>query len=189
MIQNIVFAGIKHCGKSTHGRLLAARLNWQFADSDELLTAAYIQQYDSDAAAAAPREIMKRHGGEFFRQFEAEVIRDWLRKNHRNTVLALGGGVPVNSFLSTLELKKLGYWIYLDVAGDIAYERIVAGGIPPFLAGSDPYEKFQAMYEERSLRYAELADLQIKVLQSIAAEKVHELIAAELIKNKLLNIL
>ena len=189
MAQNIVFAGIKHCGKSTQGRLLAARLNWQFTDSDELLSAAYAGEYGSTLAAAAPREIMKRHGGEFFRQFEAEVIRSWLRENHCNTVLALGGGVPVNTFLSTAELKALGYWIYLDVAKEIAFDRIMAGGTPPFLAGSDPYGKFLAMFEERSLRYAELADLQIKVPQNIAAEAVHELIAAELIKNKLLNIL
>ena len=170
-----VFLGIKHCGKSTQAKLLAARLKREFFDSDTLLEAAYKEKYSVSAAEATARAIMKKHGEEFFRRFEADVIRCFLTRSvSQDCVLALGGGVPCNPFLSTEELKSLGTMVYLDVPPETAYERIAAGGIPPFLQGDDPHGKFLAMYNARTPRYRELADVVMDVPVSGAAEDLHE---------------
>ena len=188
MAKNIVFLGIKHCGKSTQAELLAQRLQREFLDSDELLVEAYRRQYPEAGSEVSPRMIMQKHGGEFFRQFEAQVIRNFLQDNPGGKVLALGGGVPVNSFLSFEELKQLGVLVYLDVDMETAYRRIAAGGIPPFLAGDDPHGKFQALFAERTPCYRKLADLHIVIEQEGPAEVLNDLIFDKLRENKLLDI-
>ncbi|MBO5722119.1 MAG: hypothetical protein J6S19_03285 [Lentisphaeria bacterium] len=188
-MQNTVFLGIKHCGKSTQGMLLAKRLNWKFIDSDTVLTEVYMTRYKTGAGDAAPRAVMKRHGEEFFRKFEAEVMQMLIADNDSApAVLALGGGVPDNPFLEISELKKLGTMVYLEVAPEEAFKRIAAGGIPPFLAGDDPFGKFQELYQKRSPRYEALADLTVKVEPGTAAPELNEKIYQLLKSRNLLEI-
>jgi shikimate kinase len=130
----VVFLGVKHCGKSTQAALLAQKLNALLLDSDELLKTKYASEYSVGIEKAAPRAIMQRHGEDFFRRFEAGVIREFLKnKPEKPCVLALGGGVADNAFLTVGELKELGFLIFLKIDPEIAYKRIVAGGLPPFL--------------------------------------------------------
>ena len=187
MDKNIVFLGIKHCGKSTQGQLLSARLGRQFLDTDEMLSQSYMREYGSSCGESSPREIMKRHGEEFFRRFEAETIRSYQQKAQPEpVVMALGGGVPCNEFLSTAELKKLGVLVYLAIDVDTAFRRIISHGVPPFLHSSDPYSKFTAIYEKRSPRYCELADITIAVPPDPVKSKLNDDIYNTLIKNKVL---
>ena len=184
-----VFLGIKHCGKSTQAKLLAKKLNKELFDSDTLLEEAYMKQYACTAAEAKARAVMQKHGEEFFRRFEAGVIRDILNTRRvEHCVLALGGGVPCNPFLSNEELKALGTLVYLDISPETAYKRIIAGGVPPFLQGSDPHEKFLAMYEKRTPRYRELADIIIAVPENPDAGSLSDFIYNTLLEKKLLDV-
>ena len=184
MAHNIVFLGIKHCGKSTQGRLLAARLNWQLLDTDDMLTAYYMQKYASVAAESTPRAIMQKHGEEFFRRIEAETVKAFLQQEKSgNCVIASGGGLPCNSFLSDEEIKSLGVLVHLLIAPEVAYQRIAAGGVPPFLAGNDPFGKFMDMASTRIQRYNELADVQIHIPPNPDAEDLSDFIYGQLIEN------
>ena len=183
----VVFIGIKHCGKSTQGKLLAQKLQRKFYDSDELLSAEYMIRYAAAREESSPRAIMVRHGEEFFRRFEADVIRKILNGSVDNVgVLALGGGVPVNPFLSTEEIKELGVLVYLDAAPELAFERIAAGGIPPFLAGNDPCGKFMELFEKRTPRFREIADITVKVPVEPVAEELCNMIYKELADKSLI---
>ena len=77
----IVLTGFMGAGKSTVGRILAARLGWRFFDSDNLITA----QHRLTVA-----EIFHQHGEARFREWETEAVREALRQ--AQCVLALGGG-------------------------------------------------------------------------------------------------
>ena len=70
-------------GKTTVGRLLAARLNWEFLDLD-----AYIE---SRTGLTIP-SIFSTHGEARFRQLESTALASALGRNR--LVLALGGGAP-----------------------------------------------------------------------------------------------
>ena len=63
-MKNIIFVGVKHCGKSTQGRLLARRLQLPFADTDELIAQTYAAENGVPLADAQPRRIVQKHGEE-----------------------------------------------------------------------------------------------------------------------------
>ena len=168
-----VLVGIKHCGKSTLGNLLARHYGCPFVDSDEELEKYYALRYHAPLSC---REIYRQHGGDFFRTLEADVIRTLVSGEMR--VLALGGGAVSNPCLQTEDLKALGAIVWLDTADKIAFERVVRHGIPPFLADAeDPEVRFKEINDMRRIRFAEIADHHFKIEQELdKAEAVTSLV-------------
>ena len=81
----IVLVGFMGAGKTTVGRLLAAKLGVPFTDSDHVI----------EARAGRPiPQIFAADGEPAFRQLEHEVIADLL--NGEDMVLALGGGAATH---------------------------------------------------------------------------------------------
>jgi len=90
--RRIVLTGFMGAGKSTVGRLLAARLRWPFLDIDSLITAEH---------GLSVARIFAHHGEEHFRRLEAETIARVLDPvqqdpdpayQHNQAIVALGGG-------------------------------------------------------------------------------------------------
>jgi shikimate kinase len=88
--RRIVLTGFMGAGKSTVGRILAARLHWPFVDIDSLITAEH---------GRTVAQIFADHGEEHFRRLEAEAIARFLDPLHQDplhmheqAVVALGGG-------------------------------------------------------------------------------------------------
>lgn len=73
--------GFMATGKSTVGRLVAARRGWAFIDLDDAIVA---------AAGVSVAEIFKREGEPGFRHREAEAVR--AAATRTATVVATGGG-------------------------------------------------------------------------------------------------
>ena len=79
--ENIVLSGMPGSGKSTVGRILAARLGRPFIDLDE----------EIEAAAELPiPEIFRRHGEPAFRDLESRIAA--IAGARRGVVIATGGG-------------------------------------------------------------------------------------------------
>jgi len=90
-VSQIVLTGFMGAGKSTVGALLAARLGWNFLDSDRVI----------EAREAMPiAQIFAQRGEAAFRQIEALAIRECMAGER--LVLALGGGA-----LETAETRSL----------------------------------------------------------------------------------
>lgn len=154
-MDSIVLVGIKHCGKSTLGRLLAKRYGLTFVDSDAELEREF---YHNSGITCSCREIFKSLGEEKFRELEARVIKGLVSDTPR--VIALGGGAVSNAFLGHAALKSLGRIVWLDTAEDIAYKRVIRNGLPPFLADApDPRKRFAEMNFERKQLFARVADV------------------------------
>jgi shikimate kinase len=88
--RRIVLTGFMGAGKSTVGRILAARLRWPFLDIDSLITAEH---------GRTVAQIFADHGEEHFRRLETEAIARVLDPLHQEpphayeqAVVALGGG-------------------------------------------------------------------------------------------------
>lgn len=155
MVFSWVLVGIKHCGKSTLGKLLAERWRMPFIDADSVLEAEYEKRTGEKLST---REIFKTLGEEAFRKLEAEIIRSLI--SDEDKVIALGGGAVSNRYITRGELFRLGRIVYLNVSDAVAYPRVAREGLPPFLADAeDPIKRFAEINEERRKAFAEVADI------------------------------
>lgn len=112
---NIILIGMPGSGKSTLGRVLATKLQYQFVDVDER-----IEAYENKTIAS----IFAEHGEDYFRALEREVLNIILKEPH--AVIATGGGAPC--FYDNMEqIRKNGISIYLQVSQAALLSRLQAG--------------------------------------------------------------
>ena len=127
-LRRIVLTGFMGAGKTTVGRLLAARLNWDFLDLD-----AYIE---SRAGLSVP-SIFSAHGEAHFRQLESAALASALGRNR--LVLALGGGAPevlTNRLL--LEQTPATATVFLDAPFPTLFDRCMMQALNPTPASAEP---------------------------------------------------
>jgi shikimate kinase len=127
-LHRLVLTGFMGAGKTTVGRLLAARLGWDFLDLD-----AYIE---SRAGLSVP-SIFATHGERHFRQLESAALASALGRNR--LVLALGGGAPevlTNRLL--LEQTPATSTIFLDAPFSALFDRCMMQALNPTLAQAGP---------------------------------------------------
>jgi len=165
-LRHIVLTGFMGAGKSTVGRLLAARLGWNFLDLDHHL--------ESRAGLSVP-EIFARHGEPHFRRLESTALASAL--GQPDTVLALGGGTP--EFLTNrllLEQTPGTVTVFLDAPFPTLFDRCVLQEISrPVLA--DPAAA-QVRFLERQPFYRRLAKHTIDTSSIAPAETVDAILLA-----------
>ena len=154
----IVLCGIKHCGKSSVGKELADLLFAPFIDTDDMLADAYAEK---SGTRLTVREIYRTLGDEGFRKLENGCLEQ-LAAQPGVMVIALGGGALSNPFVQEKTLAALGTTVWLDVPDSTAWERVMRGGIPPFLADApDPEAAFRAANAERKKQFERYAALRV----------------------------
>jgi shikimate kinase len=120
-LRRLVLTGFMGAGKTTVGRLLAARLGWDFLDLD-----AYIE---SRTGLTVP-SIFATHGEPRFRQLESQALASALGRSR--IVLALGGGAPevlTNRLL--LEQTPGTATIFLDAPFPTLFDRCMMQALNP----------------------------------------------------------
>ena len=153
----IVIGGLKHCGKSTLGRLIARDLGYQFYDLDDLI------REETNGIWDSVREIWKTFGQEEFQRLEEEAARsfiDWHIPGLKEpgAVLSLGGGTIENPGAMTW-LKNRGLNVYVRAPKNLLYGRIMAKGRPPFLSQENPQSDWDGLYEKRDALLERFADI------------------------------
>ncbi len=123
-LRRLVLTGFMGAGKTTVGRLLAARLSWDFLDLD-----AYIE---SRTGLTVPA-IFARYGEAHFRQLESTALASALGRSR--LVLALGGGAPevlTNRLL--IEQTPATATIFLDAPFSALFDRCMMQALNPTAA-------------------------------------------------------
>jgi shikimate kinase len=167
-LRRLVLTGFMGAGKSTIGRLLAARLNWSFLDLDAHL--------EARTNATIP-QLFERHGEAHFRRLESTALASALGRN--NTVLALGGGTPeelTNRLL--LEQTPATLTIFLDAPFPTLFDRCMLQDIGrPVLA--DPAAA-QLRFQKRHPLYRRLANLTIDTADQTPEQTVETILKVDL---------
>lgn len=169
-----ILMGIKHCGKSTQGKILSKKLCQKFYDTDDLI---------QELTGKTPREIYTEKGAEGFMNAEAEACKNLAEKlseKSENAVIATGGGICNNSVALEI-LHKLGTFIFLETPEETAAQRIVREikytedgkmtCLPAYIAKKNPdtiedvRKYFHEFYEERVQLYSNLSDITVKMTE------------------------
>jgi len=165
----IFFIGMKHCGKSTHGRAYANWKQWNFIDTDDWIVEAAHRQTGADDNV---RSLFNRIGAAEFARLEEQAM-DRLRQLKCDTVVSTGGRMPVNNRIQE-QLREFGLKVYLQLAPEILFERVKRRGLPSFLDPARPLESFIELYRQREPYYLRIADVVIPLddLPREAAQKI-----------------
>ena len=150
----LILIGYRGTGKTTVGRLLAARLGWNFADADDLVEA---------AAGKSIAEIFASEGEPGFRDREAAAIRELCGRDR--LVLATGGGVvlrPANREL----LRGAGFVAWLVARPETVWERLqsdpATAARRPNLTAVGGLEEIRTLLAAREPLYRELAHFTVE---------------------------
>jgi len=159
---NFLMAGMKHCGKSTHGRSLAKHLHCSFYDTDDLIVK---DHYDNTGERLTCREFFQKFGADGFQKAEASVFKALcvrLSKSSSHHVVSLGGRLACNPEL-TDELQNFGTFVYIKTEPRLLFERVMRNGRPPFLSEETPFADFAKLCKEREPYYVKYADITIEL--------------------------
>lgn len=140
----VYLVGFMGAGKTTVGRALAKRLDWQAVDVDEI-----VEQRERATVA----EIFAKHGEAYFRAVERAVLLDQIAPRH--VVVATGGGTFVD-VQNRAAINRDGVSVWLDVPIDRLVARIPADGRRPLAADRASFERLyhqrRAAYDQAHLR-------------------------------------
>jgi len=145
-MRNIVVVGFMGTGKSAVGKQLAARLNREFLELDDII---------EKKEGISIKEIFEKKGEPYFRDLEKEAVKEALQKE--GLVISAGGGAIIDEE-NFANLKKNSIIICLEASPDIILKRTKGNTCRPLLNVSDPKKKIEELLQKRAPHYKK-ADL------------------------------
>ncbi|MCH5289581.1 MAG: hypothetical protein J1E32_06685 [Treponema sp.] len=192
MSDALILMGIKHCGKTTQGRLLSRHFACPFFDTDDVL---------QELTGRSPRQVYAEQGEEAFVAAEAEACRHVARLLAERlpaaqpyaAVIATGGGICKNDEAVAV-LRALGTLVFLHAPEKTAADRIVrevrveADGslvnLPAYIARERPQTldevraSFHRFYVERTERYAAICTVRVPLEPASPEENMQSILRA-----------
>ncbi len=156
-------------GKSSVGRALAKRLDWEYLDTDRMI---------EDEQGESIAGIFETRGEEAFRELESGVAHELGTREH--CVIATGGGFPVSS-QNCEAASRAGILVFLIASPDAIWHRVGRSRHRPLLAVENPRQRIEQLLAERLPAY-EAADLKIETdgkSQDEIAEEIAQLLFAQ----------
>lgn len=164
---NIILIGFMGSGKSSVGKLLASRINYNFMDTDELIE---VKQ------GTTISEIFSTNGEEYFRDLETDLLLS-LKDKMTKTVLSTGGGMPIKDKNIEL-LGNMGHVIYLRASQGTIIERVLGDTKRPLLKGNNLKETVERLLTPRILHYERAADIIIDTDDFLLEDIVEKILEA-----------
>lgn len=170
MNNSIVLMGLKHCGKTTQGTLLAKELSIPFFDTDsviEEIVGMPFRKYYSEKGPAA-----------FYLAEEEACLKIYSEHPEERIVVATGGGVCDNAPALNI-LRNLGKFVFLRLDIQYSVMRIMAkikaspfggfDGAPAWVMAENPksmndiQEIIMARFKARNEQYQNIADIIVDI--------------------------
>ena len=158
MGKNLTLTGMMGVGKSTIGKILAKKLEYNFIDIDKLI---------EEKEGLSINLIFKNKGENHFRKIENEMTLTELRRE--SSVISLGGGAFLNNVIRK-NTKKLSISFWLDVPIEELIKRLRKSKQRPLLRQQKTSEVVKKIYFERKKIY-NTADYRIKC-KSFKSEEI-----------------
>lgn len=169
-ICNVALAGFMGVGKSSVGRLVAAELQFEFVDTDEVI---------ESRTGVKISEIFARHGEPVFRKFERDLVAEMT--GWQGKVISTGGGLVTNSD-NLASLKTHALVVCLWATPETIYQRTKHQTHRPLLQDPDPLAKIRELLAAREAAYKQadvLVNTEQRSMKEIAAHVLHHFRAAQ----------
>ena len=138
--KNIVLIGMMGSGKSSIGKILSKKLDFEFIDTDNK-----IEKIEKKTIS----EIFKKNGEKYFRNIEEFISLNSLKLS--NKVIALGGGGYINPNIRKYTLKNC-ISVWLDWKNETLISRIKNSKKRPLAIKLNKFE-LQKLMIKRSAIY------------------------------------
>lgn len=162
MTEHLILIGFKHAGKTSLGENLSQRLGRPFVDLDNEILLKHAKNCSKEKTC---REILNKHGEDFFRGLENTALEELLRSK-KPTILALGGGTPLMEQNQKL-LKDLQI-VHVTAPRSVIFERIMINGKPAFFPeDEDAFDHFKKLWNKRLPVFEQLAKITVNNQSSI----------------------
>lgn len=135
-------------GKSSVGRLLAARLQRMFIDLDACI---------ETEAGRTINAIFANEGEAGFRARECAAMNSVLTRTEAS-IIATGGGAVLND-ANRRAMRSASTVIYLQVEPPMQLERLQGDATRPLLSTEDPAQRLAELQAMREPLYREVADI------------------------------
>lgn len=163
---NIVLIGYRGTGKSTVGKVVAARLGCELLSTDAEIV---------KLAGQTIPQIVEQYGWEYFRDLETEMCQGLAGKD--GLVLDTGGGAilrPQNVDM----LKRMGKLFWLTASVETIAKRIGSDTQRPSLTGTKSFiDEIQDVLRERAPKYQAAADHVIETEGKSVSQVADEILA------------
>jgi shikimate kinase len=146
---NITLCGMMGSGKSSIGKILANKLDYNFIDIDKMI------EFETKKTI---KKIFEQDGEQYFRDLEEKITLNIL--NYKETIISLGGGAIINEAVRNY-IKKSSYNIYLKVDVDILVKRLQNSKSRPLIYRKNLKEELVNLVKIRE-KYYKNADLIVK---------------------------
>jgi shikimate kinase len=163
---NVVLIGYRGTGKSTVGKLVAARLDRVLVSTDAEIVKLVGQSIP---------EIIEQHGWEYFRDLETKICQDLAGRD--GVVIDTGGGAILRS-QNVEGLKRTGKLFWLTAPVETIAKRIGADTQRPSLTGTKSFlDEIQDVLRERTPKYQAAADYIIETDGKSTTQVADEILA------------
>ena len=163
---NVVLIGYRGTGKSTVGKIVAARLGRELLSTDTEIV---------KLAGQTIPQIVEQHGWEYFRDLETKMCQGLAGKD--GLVLDTGGGAilrPQNVDM----LKRTGKLFWLTASVETIAKRIGSDTQRPSLTGTKSFiDEIQDVLRERAPKYQAAADHVIETEGKSVSQVADEILA------------
>lgn len=142
---NVFLVGMMGAGKTTLGKALAHRMEYEFLDTDRVLV---------ERTGVPVATIFEIEGEAGFRRRESAVLAEIARCE--GLVVATGGGI-VLAEQNRRVMRESGTVVYLRARLENLWERTRHDTTRPLLSTSDPRATLESLLDEREPLYREAA--------------------------------
>ena len=164
-IHNLALVGFMGTGKSSVGRLVAARLGYDFVDSDEWI---------EKRVGKSITRIFAEDGEPAFREIERQLVAEMT--GWRQKIISTGGGLAAND-ANIATLKQHALIVCLWATPEAIWKRVCHQTHRPLLQGPDPLGKIRSLLEQRTPFYRQ-ADVLVhtgtRSVREVAQHVLHQ---------------
>ena len=166
--KTVALVGMMGSGKSAIGKIVSSILDVTFRDADVEI---------ERAAKLSIPEVFERHGEEFFRDKENQVIKRLLHE--KCCILATGGGAFMNKKIrASIKEKGVSVWLNADV--ETLWKRVKHKKTRPLLQTDNPKETLTNIYTDRIKIYS-LADIIVESHDKSSLDEMANLVIKSLL--------